>query len=127
MVSDGLTKTFAIGERHIPPADLTAPLEIRHHLQGDAAFHAGDTSWGIFADTARGLANSRLDQSRSKYGSEHSSVTLFVYLDGHVSSIQNESDLDILRSLCLIADDSLADPEEGWENYDCWQSGSRNE
>ena len=104
MVSDGLTKTFAVGERHIPPPDMTAPPEIRHHLQGDAAFHAGDTSWGIFADTERGLANSRLDSSRSKYGGEHSAVTLFVFLDGHVTSIQNDTDLDTLRAYCVIGD-----------------------
>ena len=104
MVTDGLTKTFAVGERHIPPPDLTAPAEIRHHLQGDCAFHAGDNSWGIFADTERGLANSRQDTSRSKYGGEHSSVTLFVFLDGHVSPIQNDTDLDALRAHCVIGD-----------------------
>ena len=110
-VTDGLSKTFAIGERHIPPPDMTAPLEVRHHLQGDCAFHAGDTSWGIFADTERGLADSRRDTSRSKYGGEHSSVTMFVYLDGHVSAIQNDTDLGTLRALCVIGDGQVVSIE----------------
>ena len=104
MVSDGLTKTFAVGERHIPPVDTTAPPGIQHLLQGDCAFHAGDTSWGIFADTERGLANSRQDTSRSKYGGEHPGITLFVFLDGHVAPVQNDTDLDTLRAYCVIGD-----------------------
>ena len=103
-VEDGLSKTFAVGERHIPPPDTTAPPEFVHLFQGDCAFLAADSPWGIFADTSRGLANSRNDRSREKFGGEHSGITMFVFLDGHVSPISNESDLDALRFYCAIGD-----------------------
>lgn len=103
-VSDGLSKTFAVGERHIPPPEPGVEPERVHLFQGDCAFLAGDTSWGIFADTQRGLADSRQDASRSKYGGPHPAVTLFVFLDGHVDAIENQSDLDTLRSYCVIGD-----------------------
>ncbi len=111
MVSDGLSKTFAVGERHIPPADMTAPLEVRHHLQGDCAFHAGDTSWGIFADTERGLADSPRDTSRSKYGGLHGGITMFAFLDGHVTPVDNDTSLASLRAYCVIADGQVIQAE----------------
>ena len=110
-VTDGTSKTFAVGERHVPLPDPSVAEEMRHILQGDCAFLAGDSPWGIFADTRRGLANSSSDHSRSKYGSEHPAVTLFVYLDGHVASIDNNTDLDVLNWLCAIGDGN--DPNSG--------------
>ena len=117
-VEDGLSKTFAVGERHIPPVDSTAPPELAHLFQGDCAFMAADTPWGIFADTSRGLADSRNDRSRSKYGGEHPSITMFVFLDGHVSPISNDSDLDALRYYCAIGDgqDPLTTDVDGGGN-----------
>ena len=102
-IKDGTTKTFAVGERHIPPA--TDPSDERVHLQqGDCAFFASDTPWGIFADTRRGLANSRRDSGRTKFGGEHPGVTLFVFVDGHVQSIENDTDLQALHWYCAVAD-----------------------
>lgn len=102
-VTDGLSKTFGIGERNIPPADPDVDIELRHLAQGDCAFLAGDTSWGIFADTSRGLANG-VDYSRQKYGSRHDQVVGFVFLDGHVQMVSVDADLDQLRNLCVIGD-----------------------
>lgn len=110
-VTDGVSKTFAIGERHIPPADTSILTELVDLQKGDCAFFAADTPWGIFADTRRGLADSHRDNSRSKYGSEHPGITLFVFLDGHVDSIVNDTDLDILRWYCAIGDGN--DPSSG--------------
>jgi len=103
-VTDGTSKTFAIGERHIPPVDEEVPGEMRHLQQGDCAFFAADTPWGLFADTRRGLADSSRDTNRSKYGSEHPGITMFVFLDGHVLGIDNNTDLDILNWFCAIGD-----------------------
>jgi prepilin-type processing-associated H-X9-DG protein len=103
-VTDGLSKTFAVGERHIPPPDPGIPPEMVHYQQGDCAFFAADSPWGIFADTQRGLAASRHDQGRTKYGSLHPGVTQFVFLDGHVDPINNDTDLDALRFYCSIGD-----------------------
>lgn len=101
-VTDGASKTFAIGERHVPPPDTSRPQNMIHYHQGDCAFFAGDTPRGIFADTRGGLANSWRDMSDEKYGSEHPSVTLFVFLDGHAESLSNDTDLDTLRWYCSI-------------------------
>ena len=117
-VEDGLSKTFGVGERHIPPADTTAPPELVHLFQGDCAFMAADTPWGLFADTRRGLADSRNDRSRSKYGSKHPSVTLFVFLDGHVSPISNDTDLDALRYYCAIGDGNDPEADAGGNGND---------
>ncbi len=103
-VTDGLSKTFAVGERHIPPPDPDVPPEMTDYWQGDCAFLAADTPRGIFADTQRGLANSRNDRDNEKYGSAHNGVTLFVFLDGHVESLSNDTDLDALRFYCSIGD-----------------------
>lgn len=103
-VTDGLSKTFAVGERHVPPPDPTVPADMVHYWQGDCAFLAADTPSGIFADTQRGLANDPQDLSRNKYGSLHSGVTGFVFLDGHVDMLDNNTDLDTLRWYCSIGD-----------------------
>ncbi len=103
-VTDGLSKTFATGERHIPPPDPTVPAEMVHYWQGDCAFFAADSPWGIFADTQRGLANDSQDLSRTKFGSLHVGVTGFVFLDGHVDMIDTNTDLDVLRWYCSIGD-----------------------
>ncbi len=103
-VTDGLSKTFAVGERHIPPPDPTVAADMVHYWQGDCAFFAADSPWGIFADTQRGIANDRQDLGRTKYGSLHTGVTGFVFLDGHVDMLDNNTDLDTLRWYCSIGD-----------------------
>ncbi len=103
-VTDGVSKTFAVGERHIPPPDPSQPEDMRHWQQGDCAFFASDTPHELFADTTRGLANSRRDTSQAKYGSEHPGVTQFVFLDGHMVSLSNDTDYDTLRWYCSIGD-----------------------
>jgi prepilin-type N-terminal cleavage/methylation domain-containing protein len=103
-VTDGASKTFAVGERHVPPPDPEVSEDFIHFQQGDCAFFAADTPWGLFADTRRGLANSQRDNSRTKFGGKHPGVTLFVFLDGHVQSISNDTDLDLLAWFCAIGD-----------------------
>ena len=65
-VSDGLSKTFAVGERHLPKVDA-----------GKVATEM--VQW-------------------------HPGVTLFAFLDGHVESIENDTDATILRWYCAIGD-----------------------
>ncbi len=110
-VTDGTSKTFSLGERHIPPADPTVPDDMVHWQQGDCAFFAADTPHGLFADTSRGLANSPRDTNNQKYGSLHPSITLFVFFDAHVQAMSNDTDLDTLRWYCAIGDGF--NPESG--------------
>jgi prepilin-type processing-associated H-X9-DG protein len=104
MVTDGLSKTFAIGERHIPPAQSSWDANTVHFNQGDTAFFAADTPHTQFRDTLRGLASAPDDTSNRKFGSRHPGVTNFAFLDGHVEAIANETDSDVLRWYCTIAD-----------------------
>ncbi|MFM8413207.1 MAG: DUF1559 domain-containing protein [Planctomycetota bacterium] len=103
-VTDGLSKTFAVGERHLPPVQSSWPSDKVHYNQGDTAFFAADTPTTQFRDTLRGLASGPDDRSNRKFGSRHPGITNFVFLDGHVEAIVNETDFDVLRWYCTIAD-----------------------
>ena len=103
-VTDGLSRTFAIGERHIPPVDPSWAADMVHYYQGDTAFFAADTPNTQFRDTLRGLASGPEDTVNRKFGSKHPGITNFVFLDGHVEPINNETDLDVLHWYSMIAD-----------------------
>ena len=60
-ITDGLSTTMVIGDRHIPPAIAGAGV-MEHYNQGDTAVFASDTPHTLFRDTARGLASSPLIQ-----------------------------------------------------------------
>jgi prepilin-type processing-associated H-X9-DG protein len=55
------------------------------------------------------------DPSARKFGSRHPGVTNFVFLDGHVEAIANDTDIDVLRRYCTIADgnDPTRPPDGG--------------
>ena len=112
-VTDGLSKTFAIGERHIPPVQADWPPEKVHYNQGDTAFFAADTPTTQFRDTLRGLASSPDDTVERKFGSLHPGITNFVFLDGHVEAISNDTSIPVLGLYSMIADggDPTADDD----------------
>jgi prepilin-type N-terminal cleavage/methylation domain-containing protein/prepilin-type processing-associated H-X9-DG protein len=103
-VSDGLSKTFAVGERHIPKTTQSASPDMVQHDQGDTAMFAADTPLTLFRDTARGIADGPDDRNARKYGSMHPAVTNFVFLDGHVEPIDNGTDATVLRWYCTVGD-----------------------
>lgn len=103
-VSDGLSKTFAAGEKHIPKLDSSVAAPMADYMQGDTAFFAADNPYVCFRDPARGLASGPDDMNRRKFGSLHPGITPFVFLDGHVESIENDVDLTVLRWYCSIGD-----------------------
>ncbi|MCC7085022.1 MAG: DUF1559 domain-containing protein [Pirellulales bacterium] len=86
-VTDGLSKTLAVGERHIPPVAAGTPANMEHYQQGDTAFLAGDQPRTIFAGTENGLATGPTDTGSAKFGGLHSNICQFVFLDGHVDAI----------------------------------------
>jgi prepilin-type N-terminal cleavage/methylation domain-containing protein len=102
-VSDGMSKTFAVGERHIPPADASAG-DMAQRWQGDTAFFAADTPDVLFRDVYRGLAAAPDDRSARKFGSRHADVVQFVFLDAHVEPITTDTDREILLRYALIGD-----------------------
>jgi len=102
-VTDGMSKTFVVGERHIPPAD-PAWGDMAHRWQGDTAFFPADTPDVLFRDVYRGLAAAPDDRSARKFGSRHQGVVQFVFLDAHVEPINADTDREILLRYALIGD-----------------------
>ena len=102
-VTDGLSKTFAGGERHIPRTTQSSP-EMVQHDQGDTAMFAADTPLTLFRDTIRGIADGPDDRNPRKYGSMHPAVTTFAFLDGHVEAMDNATDVTVLRWYCTVGD-----------------------
>jgi prepilin-type N-terminal cleavage/methylation domain-containing protein/prepilin-type processing-associated H-X9-DG protein len=102
-VTDGLSKTFVLGERHIPKTTGSSP-EMVQHDQGDTAIFAADTPLTLFRDPARGIAADADDRNPRKYGSLHGGITQFAFLDGHVESIENGIDTTVLRWYCTVGD-----------------------
>ena len=112
-ITDGLSKTMVIGDRHIPPAIAGAGV-MEHYNQGDTAVFVSDTPHTLFRDTARGLASSPLDTNNRKFGSLHPGVTQFVMCDGHVEALSNNLDIDVLLKYAAIGDgDDPSDIDEG--------------
>jgi prepilin-type N-terminal cleavage/methylation domain-containing protein/prepilin-type processing-associated H-X9-DG protein len=111
-VTDGLSSTIAVGERHIPPVDEMTEEAKQQWKQGDTAFLAGDNRFTIFRQsgdnaasnaTNSGLANGPDDPSNRKFGGPHPGATLFAFLDGHVEPISNNVDQQSLMAMCTIA------------------------
>ena len=102
-VTDGLSKTLAIGERYIPPVPTGTEAGMEDYAQGDTAFISGDQPRTIFAGTKDGLATGSTDANLSKFGSLHPGIVQFVFLDGHVSSIDDAIAPKDLMALSTIA------------------------
>ncbi len=101
-VTDGLAGTLAIGERHIRPVPAGTPVEMEHYEIGDTCFLAGDTIDTILAGTEDGIAQGPDDDEEHVFGSHHSGVVQFVYLDGHVDALGTDVDVNVLKALSSI-------------------------
>jgi prepilin-type processing-associated H-X9-DG protein len=112
-VTDGLSQTMAVGERHLPPVPKNTDLEMEHYAIGDTAAIPGDTPHTAFRGTANGLADGPDDPDRTKFGSSHSSgLVQFVFLDGHVSGLRPDIAIAVLKALSTISGDDLVDEGE---------------
>ncbi len=120
-VTDGLSNTIAVGEKHIPPEPADVDPGLVHYRQGDTAFYAGDTPHTIFAGAKGGFPETRFDDSNAetesdpvlnlegqpantKFGSEHAQICHFVFLDGHVDAISMDLEPEVLVLLASRAD-----------------------
>ena len=111
-VTDGLSKTLAVGERHIPPLDASVTT-MQEYYQGDTAFLAGDMPKTIFRGGDHGLASGPNDNSTGpddssyhadeKFGGPHPGIVMFAYLDGHVAALATDIDIATLQGLSTIA------------------------
>jgi len=113
-VEDGLSKTFAIGERHLPPVPPNTSELMKDYSIGDTAAIPGDTPNTTFRCTENGLALNLDDTDKEKFGSSHASaVAQFVYLDGHVAGLHPDMALDVLKALSTIGGGEVAGDGDG--------------
>jgi hypothetical protein len=102
-VTDGLSNTLAIGERHLRPVPANTPPEMEHYAIGDTAFLSGDRLDTIFAGTDAGLAADADDRHDHIFGSAHSTIVQFVFLDAHVDGINKDIANKALLALSTYA------------------------
>ncbi len=83
-ITDGLSNTLMIGEKHIPNT-LYGDVNAR-----DGAAYNGDKGSSFFGASATNLpAKGPTDTRTGCFGSSHSGVVLFVFCDGAVKAINN--------------------------------------
>jgi prepilin-type processing-associated H-X9-DG protein len=107
-VSDGLSKTIGIAERHLAPVPENIAPEMEHHAIGDTAAIAGDTPHTTFRASDAGLATGLDDPNTSKFGSSHSEgLVQAVFLDGHVRGLQPDIATVVLKAMSTIGGEEL--------------------
>jgi prepilin-type processing-associated H-X9-DG protein len=109
-VTDGLSNTFAIGEKYIAvevEEGITPPAPgLEDAFFGDSAIFAGDSRQTILRATDDGFPSVTPDDDDNKrFGSEHNQQCHFVFLDGSVRPISYTIDIGILEALSCIGDD----------------------
>jgi type II secretory pathway pseudopilin PulG len=116
-VLDGLSKTLAIGEKHIPPVRSNWDEALTHFKQGDNAILGGDSIFTILRCSKDGLATGPDDGAQAdeevaddairKFGGVHPGVTMFVFLDGHADGLSNDTDVETLKALSTIGGEEV--------------------
>lgn len=76
------------------------------------AFFAADNPATILAGVEVGLATDQYDKRNWLFGSDHSQLVHFAFLDGHISAIDRSIDLLTLQHLSLIADGETISGED---------------
>jgi prepilin-type N-terminal cleavage/methylation domain-containing protein len=106
-VIDGLSKTLAVGEKHLRPVESDWSEEMVHFEQGDTAFLAGDAIFTILRCSEEGLATGPDDDEDEKFGGVHPGVTLFVFLDGHTDGVSSDIDVETLKAMSTIGGEEV--------------------
>ena len=91
-ISDGLSSTLLIGERHLPRFDFGNPP--------DTCIYNGDNNRGTRkAGVGAALTRGPADSGNSRFGSYHDGVCQFVLCDGSVRALRVSIDLTTLGRL----------------------------
>ena len=111
-VKDGQSQTIMFGQRHILEFGQTGAVEAWQHAwaAGDTAFFSGDNPDAIFATIQNGLHNEKNVGGAHKdswFGGVHPASTPFVFLDGHVIAIDNDTPTEEIAPLGTIGDGAV--------------------
>ncbi|MEQ8850066.1 DUF1559 domain-containing protein [Botrimarina sp.] len=104
-VIDGLSKTFGLGEKHLPPEIPDAEPGTEHARRGDTAFFAGDNRHGAVRRSSAGFPESRDETYRGHFGSEHNQIAHFAFLDGSVHALGYDIDQEYFDRLAAVGDE----------------------
>lgn len=114
-VTDGLSKTYALGEKYLPPEIPDAQEGTEDFRRGDAAQFGGDARHTVVRRSSAGFPDGRDDRYRGKFGSDHSGMSHFAFLDGSVHTLQHDIEIDVLKKLSAVADDGII-PDDVFED-----------
>ena len=109
-VTDGLSLTYAIGEKYIPVIEDREDGR-EHLLQGDVAFFSGDSRHSVVRRSTAGLANGQSDAYPGRFGSLHAGICNFAFLDGSVRTLETDIDTATLTKLAAIGDGGEIPPD----------------
>jgi prepilin-type processing-associated H-X9-DG protein len=106
-IADGASNTFLLGEKHITPDGLFQVLDY-----GDGSVY--DHYYGRYSTRVAGPANPLHGQSDNcggetancyrSFGSWHAGICQFAFVDGHVQSLNNATDTNVLYLLAVRND-----------------------
>lgn len=94
-ITDGLSNTFLVGEKHV------RPHRFGERYEGDASIFNGDNQYTVMraAGVEFPLAQSSTDRFNSQFGSYHPGLCQFVMCDGSVRALQSSTHRRILQRL----------------------------
>ena len=99
-VTDGLSNTIMIGEKHIPLSSLG-----KDYITDGIIYQAGeDQTYVRRGGPSNPLAFTPNDVPNRQFGSYHTGVTQFVFGDGSVHALQNSINATTLGYLCNKSD-----------------------
>ncbi len=98
-ITDGTSNTSMLGEKHVIPTKMG----IGNSTGGDGAIFNGDHEWSYarIAGPGYSLANGPTDSTgyNTRFGSWHTGVCMFVFCDGSVRALQNNTDTTVLGNM----------------------------
>ena len=109
-VIDGLSKTIGVGEKFMPWEISDADAGMDHQLRGDTAVFAGDSRHTSLRRSSIGFPQNKNSTAqnamttRGAFGSEHSGMSHFGFLDGSVQTIQHDIELAVFNSMAAVGD-----------------------
>jgi prepilin-type N-terminal cleavage/methylation domain-containing protein len=99
-VTDGLSNTIMVGEKHIPLSSLG-----KDYVTDGIIYNAGEEQTYIrMGGPSHPLAFTIYDVPNSQFGSYHTGVVQFVFGDGSVHALQNSINATTLGYLCNKSD-----------------------
>jgi hypothetical protein len=111
-VTDGMSKTFLFGEKHVPRDTLRVGAGVDGNEVGqhqDGSVYNGDLilQYMRCAGPGYGLAFSPDEPLNRNFGGYHPGVCMFVLCDGSVQAVSNSTDTVVLGRLANRSDDDV--------------------